>query len=127
MEALARARYLDNLSPRYCNHATSCVEKMRLEVLIEPFSGYILSVSYIRRFYPRRIPQAMNPRLSANTFYICTYMRTFAKGAAQVDTPNETVTDLCNLKPPFFAKGTAQVNTPNTIGIFAICPEILPS
>ncbi len=52
------------------------------------------------------------------------YMRTFAlKGPLKWITPNETVTDLCNLKPPFSAKGTAQVNTPNAIGIHAVCPE----
>ena len=43
-----------------------------------------------------------------------------ARGTAQVNTPNATVTDLCKLKPPFFAKDTTQVNTPNAIGIFAI-------
>ena len=40
-------------------------------------------------------------------------MRFFARGTAQVNTPNATVMDLCKLKPPFFAKDTAQVNTPN--------------
>ena len=41
-------------------------------------------------------------------------MRFFARGIAQVNTPNATVMDLCKLKKlPFFAKDTAQVNTPN--------------
>ena len=42
------------------------------------------------------------------------------RGTAQVNTPNDTVINLCKLKSPFFAKDTVQVNTPNAPGILAI-------
>ena len=67
----------------------------------EIFSGSILSVSYI--IFTHGFHQT--PSI---------YIRSFAREAPQVETPNKTVTTLCKLKQPFFAK--------DTIGILAICP-----
>lgn len=44
------------------------------------------------------------------------HIRTLAKGAAQIDSPNETV-DVTFETLDDFANGTAQVNTTNAIGI----------